>query len=228
MQQLKKVLVWDIPTRLFHWLLVIAIVAQWATAELGDSFMDWHFYIGYFTLGLISFRLIWGFVGSRYARFSDFIKSPVTIWRFAQSLFKKSQGNYIGHNPLGGLIVPLILALVGLQAVTGLFASDDVLHSGPYMSAVSSEWQKTLDWLHHKTFDGITLVIVLHLLALVWHKFGLGHSLIAAMFHGKKQARPESGITSSRLILAVVIGLIVAASVYTLISMAPPPEEFYF
>lgn len=228
MQHLKKVLVWDIPTRLFHWLLVLAIVAQWATAELGDDFMEWHFYIGYFTLGLIVFRLFWGIVGSRYARFSDFIKSPTTIWRFTTSLFKKTPSNYIGHNPLGGLIVPLVLVLIAMQAITGLFATDDVLYSGPYLSTVSNEWQETLDWLHHKTFDAITLVIVIHLLALIWHKVFLKHNLVAAMFHGKKIARERNAITSSKLGLALVLIVVIGVGIYLLVTLAPPPEEFYF
>ncbi|GAA0853215.1 cytochrome b/b6 domain-containing protein [Aliiglaciecola litoralis] len=228
MQKENKILVWDLPVRLFHWLLVGAIVAQWVTAELLDDAMDWHFYIGYFTLGLILFRLIWGFVGPRYSRFSQFLVSPKAYWQYLKSLRNPQKHHYVGHNPLGGLLVPLVIIVIGIQTVSGLFATDDVLHSGPYISMVSAEVQALLNEIHHTTFDIITVIIVVHLVAILWHKFIAKHHIIKAMFTGKKQGEYNSGISSSNVLLAVLIAACIGAAIYALIALAPVPEAFYF
>jgi cytochrome b len=228
MHKHQKALIWDIPTRLFHWLLAICIVAQWATAELADDLMNWHFYIGYFTLGLIIFRLVWGFIGPRHARFSQFLVSPTKSWHYFKNLLLRKEKSYPGHNPVGGLIVPVVIIVIGIQAISGLFATDDVLHSGPYMSSVGTDMQATLDWLHHKTFDLITVIIVVHLLALIWHKFVAKDHIIKAMLTGEKEAPIEDGITSSKILTAIILITVIAAVLYTLVALAPPPSEFYF
>ncbi|GAB2679959.1 cytochrome b/b6 domain-containing protein [Aliiglaciecola aliphaticivorans] len=233
---MQKKLIWDLPLRLFHWLLVLALVCQWITAELGSGYMDYHFYIGYFTLGLIIFRLIWGIVGPKYARFSNFLYPPKAIWQYLMSFLRAKNPHFTGHNPLGGLIVPAVILVVGSQAITGLFASDDVLASGPYMSAVSSEIQSWLDSLHHQIFNVILAIAGVHILAIFWYQFGRKIPLIGAMFSGKKMITDkktdtaQNGIGSSRLILAVIIAIIIAAFLYWLIAIAAPvPEvDYYF
>jgi len=225
---MKKQLIWDLPVRLFHWLLVLCLAGQYITAELLDGYMDVHFYIGYFTLGLIIFRLIWGFVGPKHSRFSNFISSPIATFHYFKLFIQRKNPKYTGHNPLGGWIVPVVLLLVGLQSVSGLFVNDDVLYQGPYYSAVDSELQSTFQWLHHNLFDVIIAVIVLHLLAIAWYQLVLKYLLIGAMFHGKKVAK--TGIPGSKILLALVLIALITVFIYWLVVINVPvvEEEFYF
>lgn len=225
---MQKQLIWDLPVRLFHWLLVLSLASQYITAELLEDYMDVHFYIGYFTLGLIIFRLIWGFVGPTHSRFSHFIRSPIAAFHYFKLLLQRKNPKYTGHNPLGGWIVPVVLLLVGLQAISGLFANDDVLLQGPYYSAVDSDLQAIFQWLHHNLFNVIIAVIVLHLLAIVWYQLVLKYPIVGAMLHGKKSAK--TGISSSRILLALVIVVLIALFLYWLAVINVPvvEEEFYF
>jgi cytochrome b len=227
---LKKHLVWDLPTRLFHWLLVLSLLTQWITAEVGGEYMEWHFLSGYFTLGLILFRLIWGFCGTKYARFSNFIVAPSLMIRYTKQFLTKTNPSFTGHNPLGGLFVPSILMLVGLQAFSGLFISDDVLYSGPYNSMASDSVLVRAEWLHHNIFDVIIGIAAVHILAVLWYQFGLKRELIGAMFHGKKSLVKTKGVTSSRIILGFFIALLVTAFVYWLIVYNAPVggDDYYY
>lgn len=224
---MKKYLVWDLPTRLFHWLLVALIVAQWLTAELLADSLDMHMLLGYVTLGLLLFRLLWGLVGSKYARFSDFIYTPKAIVSY---LNNPNSQQSIGHNPLGGLMVLLLLTLVLLQAVSGLFISDEVLANGPYNSALSSDWIARMEWLHHNVFNWLLYAIAVHIAAIVWYKVVKKQNLLIAMFSGKKAIHKAQSIPSSRLLLALVLVLLVSAFIYWLVVIAPPPavQEFYY
>ena len=123
-------LVWDLPTRVFHWWLTLSLVASWITAEAGFEWTQWHIYLGYCALGLVLFRLMWGVVGTRHARFGSFLRGPFQVIRYARTLPEASAPAYAGHNPLGGWMVILLLLLVAVQAVTGLFISDDVFFAG--------------------------------------------------------------------------------------------------
>ena len=225
---MKKQLIWDLPVRLFHWLLVLCIAAQYITAELLEGYMEVHFYIGYFTLGLIIFRLIWGFVGPKYSRFSNFIRSPFAALQYFKLLIQRKNPKYTGHNPLGGWIVPVVILIVGLQAVSGLFTNDDVLYQGPYYAAIDSELQGVFQWLHHNVFNLIIGIIVLHLVAIAWYQLVLKYPLIGAMLSGKKIAK--TGIPGSKIILALVIAGLIALFIYWLVVINVPvvEEEFYF
>ncbi|WP_299080373.1 cytochrome b/b6 domain-containing protein [uncultured Paraglaciecola sp.] len=222
---MKKKLVWDVPVRLFHWLLVLCIFGQWFTAEVLEDAMDIHFYIGYFTLGLIIFRLIWGFVGTKYARFSSFIAGPKTMLGYVRNLISKQHTFTIGHNSVGGLILPAIILLVGLQAISGLFTSDDVIYSGPYYDSASTEIQQYMQWLHHNIFDLLLMIIGLHLLAIFWYLVGLKHNLIGPMIHGKKVVSENDSIGHSQILKAILLICIVAIFVYWLVEINPPPIE---
>lgn len=225
-------LVWDLPLRLFHWLLAFGVVALWATAEA--EWMETHLRLGYGMIGLITFRLIWGFVGPRHARFSNFLVGPVTLWRHLQSLASSTAGQSIGHNPLGGIMVVVMIALLAVQAATGLFATDDVVWSGPYNPAVSSATADRLTGLHHFNFNLILAAVVLHIAAIAFYGFVKRQNLAAAMVTGRKPASvvPESeAITSSEIIKAIVALAISGGAVYWIISAAPPPppmDEYFF
>lgn len=222
---MKKSLVWDIPVRLFHWLLVLCLFGQWLTAEVLEDAMEIHFYIGYFTLGLIIFRLIWGFVGTKYAKFNSFVSGPKAMLAYFRSLTSKQQSLSIGHNSVGGLILPAVIILVGLQAISGLFTTDDIVYSGPYYASANADLQQCMQWLHHNIFDILIAVIGLHLVAIGWYLVVLKHNLIKPMLDGKKAVAAENAIEHSQLIKAILIMCLVAIFVYWLVEMNPPPVE---
>ena len=120
---MSKKFIWDLPVRIFHWLLVVLIAAALYAVKISGD-MDTHMLIGQSILALLIFRVLWGFVGPRYARFGSFVYKPVEILRYARTLFSRKGGEYAGHNPTGSLAVFAMLALIGVQVTTGLFATD--------------------------------------------------------------------------------------------------------
>lgn len=226
---MKNHLVWDIPVRLFHWLLVLFLFAQWFTAEILEDATDIHFYLGYLTLGLIIFRLIWGFVGTKYAKFSSFIASPKAMVTYLNMIRSKQHKPTVGHNPIGGLMLPAVLIIVGLQAISGLFITDDIVSSGPYYDSASKTVQDCMQWLHHNLFNILLGLIVTHIVAIAGYRFGLKHDLISPMFTGKKAVPVKDSISHSQLLKAILVMCLVAVFVYWLVEINPPPvEEYYY
>lgn len=217
----KKHLVWDLPTRLFHWLLAISIGAQWFTGEQGDSWLEWHFYIGYFILGLIVFRIVWGFIGPRYARFSDFLVTPGTLIEY----LKGNLPDQPGHPPLGGLMVLFFLSVILAQAVSGLFTTDDIFSEGPFRSLISGEMQDIADWVHANLFLFIQIAAAVHILAAFYYMLIKKNNLIKPMLDGKKQVNADQGIDSSELLLAIAIVVIVTCLIALALYYAPAPVE---
>jgi cytochrome b len=219
-----KRLIWDLPLRLFHWLLVLSMIASYTTAKLGFDWMQYHFYLGYWTLGLLIFRLVWGFIGPRHARFSSFIYRPSAIWLYLKSLLNRDSHRTIGHNPVGGLMVIVMLLLVAVQATTGLFTTDDVVWAGPYNPSVSGATAGTLSSIHNINFNIILGVVGLHIAAIVFYGLYKRQNLVAPMLHGHLPSAlvPEhEAISSSQLIRALVVSLVAAALVYYLLASAP-------
>lgn len=220
--------VWDLPLRLFHWALVGLVAFSYATAELGLASMQWHIYSGYAILTLLIFRVVWGLVGSRHARFASFVQGPTKILRYAGELVRSRERRYLGHNPLGALSVIAFLLLLGLQVGSGLFSADDILTEGPLATLVSSGLSEELTDLHKATFDYIVALIVLHLLAVAFHSFVKREGLIRAMVTGRKKpvdasevgpAAAEPGLsTSFRGLLVLAIA---AAAVYGIVELLP-------
>ncbi len=220
-------LIWDLPLRLWHWALVICLAGSWITAEAGFDWTTTHFYFGYSALALVIFRLGWGFAGTVHSRYRSFLASPRTVINY---VFGPDSGTkYAGHNPLGGWASLVIVIVVGLQATTGLFISDDIFYAGPYNSVVTTS---TADWLagwHHRIFTMIQILVVIHVLAVSWYTWWRHEHLIHAMLHGKKRMdAPTQAITNHQawraIFLAVLAALLVTAAVY----FAPVPEyDFY-
>jgi cytochrome b len=214
-------LVWDLPTRLFHWLLVLSIIGSYTTAKLG--LMPWHLRLGFFMVGMLIFRLIWGLIGPRHARFSNFIKGPGSILQYLKGGIRS-----VGHNPLGAGMVLLMLLLLVLQVTTGLFSTDDIAYTGPYFPSVSHDWAERLTGIHHKNFNIILAAIALHLCAIVYYTFVKKEPLVPAMFHGGKPAElvaPQEAISSSQLWKALLVIVIACGCVFWLLHAAPPPPE---
>jgi cytochrome b len=227
----EKRLVWDLPLRLFHWLLVLSIIGSYVTAKLGFDWTQRHFYLGYFTLGLIVFRLVWGFIGPAHARFSSFLRGPAQLLAYLKSLGNRNSRPVVGHNPGGGWMVMLMLLMVGAQAVSGLFNTDDIAFSGPYNSAVSSELAGWMGWFHHVNFDVLIWVVALHVLAILFYRVFKRQNLLAPMITGRKPGDvvpAHEAISSSQLVKALITAALCAGAVYGLVAAAPPPAEIYY
>ena len=214
-------LVWDLPTRVFHWLLVLTIIGSYVTAKLG--LMPWHQRLGLLMIGMLIFRVVWGLIGPRHARFSNFIKGPATILKYLKGGISSA-----GHNPLGAGMVVLMLLLLALQATTGLFSTDDVAFVGPYFPAVSHKLAEQLTGIHHKNFNFILAAIVLHLCAITFYTFVKKERLVPAMVHGYKPAEQvpaHEAIAGSQLWKALIVIAVAGGCVFWLLHAAPPPPE---
>lgn len=228
----KQFLIWDFPLRLFHWTFAALIFALWFTGEQGTEFVDIHMQLGYAALGLVLFRIFWGFLGPKHARFFHFMPSFSELTAYIKNFNKQTDVQYAGHNPLGSLMVVVMLTLVLTQAISGLFIDDDVFSAGPYNSVVSGETAKLMNAIHHTVFDFILVSIALHIGAIFYYWKMKKQNLILPMLHGKKTsslASEKDEISSSKILLAVVLAVIVAVVVYWLVVInAPVIEEYYY
>ncbi|KPV41071.1 hypothetical protein AN478_03880 [Thiohalorhabdus denitrificans] len=163
----RRVAVWDGPLRLFHWSLVALIGFGWWSGEQGLDWMDAHMLAGQAVLGLVAFRLLWGLWGSRHARFADFLAGPRRVVAELRGLLRGRPEPHLGHGPAGGWAVMLILLLVGAQAFTGLFASDDILTDGPLVGTLPGDIESFLNSAHYTLFDVLLWVVGLHVAAVV-------------------------------------------------------------
>lgn len=224
-----KILVWDLPTRLFHWFLVLSLVAAWYTSDGEKGLIDIHLIIGYVILGLISFRLIWGLVGTKYARFSHFFPTRQRLHLYQQQSKTNQLHENMGHNPIGALMVFLMLFLILSQAISGLFMNDDVFTTGPYYSSVDGSIQDIMSFIHRNVFDVIMIAAALHILAACYYLFLKKLNLILPMITGYKHSEnEEKGIRSSKLIVALIVAVIVVAFLYWLLVINVPVEEEYY
>lgn len=188
-QRVVPVRVWDRPTRLFHWSLVLCLAGSWITGEQG--MLEWHERFGLAALALVVFRLIWGVVGGEFARFSSFVRSPGAVVAYLRATLAGRHPDHAGHNPLGALGVLALLLLVGTQAALGLFANDDILYEGPLYHLVGSSLSGTLTGLHHQVFDILLIVVILHVAAVFAYMIFLRDDLIMPMVTGVKRMAPE-------------------------------------
>jgi cytochrome b len=210
---MQRIKIWDLPVRLFHWSIVVLIAAAWVTQEF--NLMDWHVWCGYAILTLLLFRVIWGFVGSDTARFTRFLKSPIAALRHLAHLRRREEDREIGHNAAGGWMVLVMLALLGVQAGTGLFSNDDGNTEGPLMHLVDKEQSDWLSKIHALNFNLILAVIVLHVLAIVAYAMLKRQNLVRPMLTGRKDMPGE--VAAPRLVspvwalvsLAVSVGIVV-------------------
>lgn len=180
--------VWDVPTRLFHWALVICVCAAWYIGDNRDfSNINYHFYLGYTIGGLIVFRLLWGLVGPAPVRLSKLFFGPVSVFRYLSTVFKREPSGTAGHNPIGSWSVLAMLVSLAVQVVTGLFAEDDGLFaSGPLAGYVSSSTILQMNEIHHYNSRILLALVGLHVFAGLFYLIWKRENLIGAMFTGKK------------------------------------------
>lgn len=222
--QPKTLKIWDLPVRFFHWSLVSLFIAAYVTNALGTNYFTYHLWCGYAIIVLVSFRIIWGLVGTYHARFSSFVRNPITTLKYAISVFKKTDKHYLGHNPLGAIMVVVLLLTILVQAITGLFTNDEIFNTGPLYGYISDTLSLELTSLHRKLFYWILGAVFLHIAAVLIHVFFKRDNIIKAMFTGNKSAKDaenEIAISSSRVILAIIILVILALILAWVITHAP-------
>jgi cytochrome b len=178
----QRVRLWDGPTRVFHWSLLLAVGTSITTAQLGGNWMEVHGKAGLLIAGLLVFRFIWGFVGNRYARFASFVPTPQTLRSYL-----RGQWQGWGHNPLGALSVLALLSLLSLQVATGLFGNDEIAFTGPWAASVSEEASLWLTGWHHRFGNLLYLLLGLHVAAILFYRLVRRDNLIGPMVTGYKE-----------------------------------------
>jgi cytochrome b len=214
-------LVWDLPLRITHWLLVITFAGAWATHYAGVQWFTWHRRLGYLTLVLVAFRVLWGFVGTRHARFSTFLRGPAGILAYLRC----SGGDApAGHNPLAALSVVAMLAALLVQAGTGLFANDEIANAGPFYGWIDPATSNRITGVHELVSNVLLVLVGLHLAAIAWHARVRRRPLVRAMFTGRKaaaQVASQEEIPSSRTALAFLIVVLLGVALAVAIRLAP-------
>ena len=188
---IKRILVWDVPTRVFHWLLVLSFSGAYVTAE-SERYRDIHVVLGYTMLALLAFRLLWGFFGTRYAQFRSFLFKPGEIIAYVLSLLKRKPAHYVGHNPAGSVAIWLLLGLGISSGVTGIMAFQDI---GGDM----------VEELHEFASNAMLAVVLIHIAGVIVSSVMHRENLVRAMITGFKSARPTDAITRSYRWLGVII-----------------------
>lgn len=222
----RRLRVWDLPTRLFHWSLAACVAGAVVSVNIGGNAVGWHFRFGYAILALLLFRLVWGFAGPRYARFASFPPSPAAALRHLRAPPTGSAAP--GHNPLGALSVYAMLLALAVQVGTGLFANDAIMWDGPLKNLVSNAASDALTRVHKINRFVVIALVLLHVGAIAFHRLVRGHRLVAAMVHGDALIDPAGGAampeaarddTALRLRALLVLAVSVAL-VWALVSLA--------
>lgn len=222
-----QIRVWDLPTRLFHWLLAAGVAGALTSGWIGGNWMVWHGRLGLAVAGLLGFRLAWGLCGSTYARFAQLLQLPRSL-----PAYLRGEWHGAGHNPLGWLSVLAMLGVLTFQVASGLLGSDDIAFVGPLSRLVDSATSELLTGLHRKAVWLVVALIALHLAALLFYRLARGENLVPAMLTGKRRladashARPASGGGPLALLLALAIaGAVVWAADGAWIPLPPPAES---
>lgn len=207
---------WDIATRCFHWTIVCCVPLAWWSAETQNY--ELHEWIGYLVIVLVVSRVLWGFVGSPHSRFADFLVGPHRVLAYLRGAASDSAG----HNPLGGWSVIALLLLLLIQAVSGLFNSDDVLFSGPLYYAAADGFRDSMGTIHDIAFNVLLGLVALHIVAVLFHQFGRGEKLLQAMLRGRAADR-EGRAAPAPLWKALIIVVLVSLALWWGLAQAPQP-----
>jgi cytochrome b len=195
-----KILVWDLPTRLTHWLLAASFVGAFATGD-SERLRDVHVILGYTMLGLVAFRVVWGMAGTRYARFSSFSFGPRSVLSYLRSLLRGTPQHYIGHNPAGSWAIYALLALIGLAGATGY-----AVYSG-----LAGGW---MEELHEVAANALLAVVVVHVLGVIVSSIIHRENLVGAMLGGSKNGRPADATRHRHVLVGVALALAVGTFWY--------------
>ncbi|MCJ8141321.1 cytochrome b/b6 domain-containing protein [Ancylobacter sp. A5.8] len=210
-----SVLAWDLPTRLAKWTLAVLLGLAFATRYYGDESLVWHMRNGLAILVVLVFRLFWGLVGGSTARFAGFLRGPGAAARYVGGLLRGRPPHYLGHNPVGGWMVVALLAVVGAQALTGLFTTDDIMVDGPLALSASADVVSRASVLHGQIFELLLWLIGLHVTANVAYSLFGSDNVILAMLSGRKRPMmfaDKAPATPGSILLALAC-LVAAAGV---------------
>jgi cytochrome b len=186
-----EVMVWDVPVRVFHWMLVFNVAGAWLSAE-SERWRWWHETLGYTALGLMAFRLVWGWVGTRHARFADFVRSPAVVLAYVLKMMRLRAPRHVGHNPLGARAVLALIALTTLTGVSGWLIAD----------GDAPGW---LEEAHEVAANALMATIGVHVLGVLFSGWSHHENLVRAMLTGRKRATPDQGIDQAWAGLGVVM-----------------------
>lgn len=213
----RRILVWDLPTRLFHWLLVLGVLGSWLTAEVfRDVDFVWHKRIGICILGLLLFRLAWGVVGGRHSRFASFLPGPRRLFAYLKVFARRDGPRHAGHNPLGALSVVALLLSLLVQVASGLLVDDGILAAGPLAKLVDGKVRGLAGLVHGVNFNILLALIGLHLLAIAYYALWRRQNLVATMVTGQAAGLPAAeegsapGFGRFLLVAALATGLVFA------------------
>jgi cytochrome b len=216
--------VWDLPTRLFHWVLAGCVVGSIVTAKIGGNAMVWHFRLGYVVLGLLAFRLVWGLLGGRWSRFSSFVYAPATLMRYLRGRREPADTLDVGHSPVGALSVFALLGLLSFQVGTGLFAWDENFEmGGPLNRFIGSGLATTLTGWHEEVGESVLLgLVLLHVAAIGFYRLVKRRDLVRPMILGDKALpaqTPASADGWPQRLLALALAAACAAAVGWVVSL---------
>ena len=185
---LKQQKIWDLVTRLWHWVLVFSVTTAWIFGEyMSFDNVDWHFYLGYLTLGLIAFRIVWGIFGPGTVRFKNFFPTPLKIFSYTKTLFHRSPSGMAGHNPLGAAWIYTMLILLFVEAGSGLFIdTDDFFENGPLFNYASDATIKTMRGIHYICSNVLLGMVILHVSIVVFYLLWKKENLVKPMITGWK------------------------------------------
>jgi cytochrome b len=211
---MQRIRIWDLPTRLFHGLLLLCVVGSVVTGKTGGTWMVWHFRLGYCIVALLAFRIVWGFVGGHWSRFASFIYAPSSLVAYLKGQGKPEHS--AGHNPLGaGSVFALLLVLIA-QVVSGLTSDDEISNAGPLAKYVSSAKVSLANWWHKDIGEpAIYALVALHVLAILFYLYKKKENLIRPMVDGDKTMDLAAGAhvpaakdgAAQRLLAAVIFAL---------------------
>jgi cytochrome b len=212
--------IWDLPVRLFHWLVVGLVIVSFITGQIGGNAMVYHMYSGYSILALVIFRLLWGVFGSTYARFSHFVRGPAAFLAYAKTLLRRNPSHTAGHNPVGGAMVVALLLLLLVQAGTGLFANDDIFIEGPLAGWVGKETSDRLTGIHEFNIEILLVLVGLHVAAVLFYWLYKRENLVGPMLTGNKPVAADAASPAvfPSVWRAVFLGLLAAGGVLALVT----------
>jgi cytochrome b len=193
---MQKIKVWDLPTRLFHWLLVIMVAALFITGSIGGNLIERHMQLGYAVFALLLFRLVWGIIGGHWSRFTSFFPTPHRVLSYLKGT---PHSVHLGHNPLGAFSVFALLTILFLQIGTGLISDDEIAFTGPFISWVSTA-TSSLATNYHKNYGKIIILALVftHIIAIIFYKLAKKKNLVPAMIHGYQDAPESAAMVSSK------------------------------
>ncbi|MDP1692999.1 MAG: cytochrome b/b6 domain-containing protein [Burkholderiaceae bacterium] len=208
----KPVRIWDLPTRLFHWLLALTVIGSLVSGQIGGNAMVWHIRLGLVVLALLAFRLVWGFAGGYWSRFAAFLYGPRSVAAYLRGERGPDGRFYIGHSPVGALSVWALLGFLALQVATGLIADDEIATTGPLNRFVSNRIANLASTWHAQVGKRVLIVLAIaHVAAVLYYLWRKQRNLIAPMIHGDMPL-PRGAVASADGTVQRLAALLIAAA----------------